>query len=60
MNSIELTENELKQISPGDGITLAGVMAIIVISIVAVICYRLFMSGSGSVAIPGGFKFTWK
>ena len=39
--------------------TIAAVMACLAAAIVAVICYRLFMSSSGSTTIPGGFKFTW-
>ena len=43
----------------GEGITLATVMAIAAIALMAVVVYRLFMSGKGSAAIPGGWKFSW-
>lgn len=43
----------------GEGITLAAVMAIAAIAVMAVVVYRLFMSGKGSAAIPGGWKFSW-
>jgi hypothetical protein len=59
-NTVELTFNELKEIRPGEAITIGAVMAILVTAIVAVIVYRLFMSNSGNATIPGGFKFEWK
>ncbi|MEG0977720.1 MAG: hypothetical protein RSD40_01245 [Bacilli bacterium] len=43
----------------GEAITIAGIMAILIISIIAVIAYRIFMSSKGSAQIPGGFKFSW-
>ena len=43
----------------GEGITLAAVMAIAAIAVMAVVVYRLFMSGKGNAAIPGGWKFSW-
>ena len=55
----ELTEKEMKEIVTGE-ITLAAVMAICAIAIVAVVVYRMFMSKEGSSTIPGGWKFTWK
>ena len=59
-NMIILTEEELENNKPGEAITVAAVMACLVASIVAVIIYKLFISGTGNVTIPGGFKFTWK
>lgn len=54
-----LTEKECKEIVTGE-VTLAAVMAICAIAIVAVVVYRMFMSKEGSSAIPGGWKFAWK
>ena len=54
-----LTNNQMSRIIAGEAFTIAAVMACLVTAIVAVICYRLFMSSSGSTTIPGGFKFTW-
>jgi len=54
-----LTEKECDQIITGE-ITLAAVMAICAIAIVAVVVYRMFMSKEGSSSIPGGWKFSWK
>jgi hypothetical protein len=59
-NTVVLTFNELKEIKPGEAISVAAVMAILVTAIVAVIVYRIFMSSSGEATIPGGFKFEWK
>ena len=54
-----LTTFEMAEINGGELFTIAAVMACLAAAIVAVICYRLFMSSSGSTTIPGGFKFTW-
>lgn len=54
-----LTKQEMAEIRGGEFFTIAAVMACLTAAIVAVICYRLFMSSSGSTTIPGGFKFTW-
>ena len=43
----------------GEGITLAAVMAVAAIAVMAVVVYRIFMSGKGSAAVPGGWKFSW-
>ena len=55
----ELTSQQCDQIVTGE-ITLAAVMAICAIAIVAVVVYKLFLSKSGSTDIPGGWKFVWK
>ena len=54
-----LSDEENKEIMTGE-ITLAAVMAICAIAIVAVVVYRMFMSKEGSSSIPGGWKFSWK
>ncbi len=55
----ELTMTEMMSIKGGEAITLTAVLAILAVAIVAVVCYRLFMSSSGSVTLPGGYKFNW-
>jgi hypothetical protein len=60
MNSISLTDEELDNIKVGEAITLAAVMAVLVISIITVVVYRLFVSKSSTVKIPGGWQFVWK
>ena len=55
-----LTKKECDEHKVGEGITLAAVMVIAAIAVMAVVVYRLFMSGKGSAAIPGGWKFTWQ
>ncbi len=60
MNRISLTENELNDIKVGEAITLAAVLAVMTIAILAVVVYRLFTSKSSSIKIPGGWSFTWK
>jgi hypothetical protein len=59
MNYIELTNQEMASHHVGEVITLATVMALIAVAIVAVVIYRLFISNKGSATIPGGWKFTW-
>lgn len=54
-----LTKEECDAQKVGEAISLTTVMAIAAIAVMAVVVYRLFMSGKGSAAIPGGFKFTW-
>ena len=54
-----LTNEECENHYVGEGITLATVMAIAAIAVMAVVVYRLFMSNKGSAAIPGGWKFSW-
>ena len=55
----KLTSQEASQIITGE-VTLAAVMAICAIAIVAVIVYKMFMSKEGSSTVPGGWKFSWK
>lgn len=54
-----VTDEELSCVKGGEAITLSAIMAILSIAVVAVIAYRLFLSGKGSATMPGGFKFTW-
>ena len=56
---VKLSDEECKEIITGE-ITLAAVMAICAIAIVAVVVYRMFMSKEGGASIPGGWKFNWK
>ena len=56
---IKLSDAETKQIVTGE-LTLAAVMAVCAIAIVAVVVYRMFMSKEGGASIPGGWKFSWK
>lgn len=55
-----LTTDEMSNIRPGEAITIAGIMAMVLAAVMAVVVYRLFRAGKGTVTIPGGFKFDWK
>ena len=55
----ELTKEELAEIKPGE-LTLAAVLTVLAVSLMAVVIYKLFMSKEGSSTVPGGWKFTWK
>lgn len=60
MNGLRiLSDSECSQVKGGEAITLAGVMAILAIAIIAVVCYRCFVSEKGTVKLPGGFQFEW-
>lgn len=50
---------ELKNHLIGEGITIAAIMTVVLAAILAVVVYRLFLSGKGGVTIPGGWKFSW-
>lgn len=56
----ELSLKESMDIRPGEVITITAVMAIVLAAVMAVIIYRLFRAGKGTVTIPGGWKFDWK
>lgn len=55
----KLTKIEQENFVTGE-VTLAAVMAICAIALVAVVMYKLFMSKEGSSTVPGGWKFSWK
>jgi hypothetical protein len=55
-----IPEEELSLIIGGEPVSLAAVMAVMIIAISTVIVYRLFMSSQGKAQIPGGFTFEWK
>ena len=56
----ELSQQDLMTLSGGEPVSLAAVMAVMIVAISAVIVYRLFLSSSGKATIPGGFQFEWK
>ena len=55
----ELSTKECDEIITGEAIALTTVMAVMAISLMAVIVYKLFTSKKGTTAVPGGWKFTW-
>ena len=59
MNGRELTLTARQAICPGEAIALTAVMAVLAISIIAVVVYRLLKSTKGSAKVPGGWTFTW-
>ena len=59
MELIPMSQEKMAMTKPGEAVTLASVMAVAAIAIVAVVVYKLFLSKKGSAAIPGGWKFTW-
>lgn len=59
MNARPLTENEMRQIHPGEALTLATVTLVFTVVILAVVAYKLFVSGKAKLELPGGYKFEW-
>ena len=60
MDRMPLSSCELESTKWGEAISLAGVMAIMVIAIITVVIYKLYTSGDGTVQLPGGYKFQRK
>lgn len=60
MDRIALSDLEMSKMFCGEAITLAAVLAILTISIVAIVVFKLYQSSDGSVTLPGGYKFTRK
>jgi hypothetical protein len=60
MKARQLEKSELQSIAPGEAMTLAAVLSILAISVMAIVCYRLFVSGKGSARLPGGWAFSWQ
>ncbi len=60
MGKKELSPERLREIRPGEAITLTAIMAILAIGIVAVVCYKLFKTDEGTVKLPGSFTFQWE
>ena len=60
MKAVQLEKSELQTLKPGEAMTLAAVLSILAISLMAIVCYRLFVSGKGSARLPGGWAFSWQ
>ena len=58
MNLVKLSDEELTNTKGGE-LTIASVMAVLIIGIVTVACYKLLKSNTGKTILPGGFTFTW-
>ena len=59
MNAIPLTSEALHASRPGEAITLATVTLVFTVVILAVVAYKLFVSGKAKLELPGGYKFEW-
>jgi hypothetical protein len=56
----QLSDAEALEVTGGEALTLTAMMAVLVIGIVAIVCYKLFMGRSGKTTLPGGFMFQWE
>lgn len=54
-----MKEEEALNVKGGEAVTLAGVLAVLAVSIIVVVCYRFFVSPKGKVTLPGGYEFQW-
>ena len=54
----KIQEKDLENIYVGEAITLSAVLAILAAAVIAVIVYKMFISGKGSAAL-GDWKFSW-
>lgn len=54
-----LNEQEMRNHEVGEALTVASVMAIAIIAVMAVVIFQLYRSKKGTAQIPGGWKFTW-
>lgn len=53
-----LSEEELTSIRPGEPLTLATVLVVFTVAILAVVAYKLFVTDKGKANLQG-FKFEW-
>ena len=60
MNGRELSAEECEKLIPGEALALTAIMAILAISIITVVVYRLLKSSEGSAKLPGGWAFSWE
>lgn len=56
----KLENVEMEVLKGGEALTLTMVIAVMSAALIAVICYRLFVSKAGSTTLPGGYRFEWK
>lgn len=60
MEGTLLNEAECLSIMPGEALSFAAVMAVLVIAVMAVVVYKLLRTKEGGVKLPGGWQFSWK
>jgi hypothetical protein len=60
MEGTVLSLAERQRILPGEALSFAAIMAVVVIAVMAVVIYRLWRGKEGGVKLPGGWQFTWK
>ncbi|MCQ2799515.1 MAG: hypothetical protein MJ228_01955 [Bacilli bacterium] len=60
MNGRSLTLKEREEICPGEALALTAVLAVLSISIISVVVYRLLKSRKGTAKVPGGWQFNWE
>ena len=59
MKDIPLTLEEQRAICPGEALSMATVLLVFTVVILAVVAYKLFTSPDAKITIPGGYKFEW-
>ena len=59
MEAVRMSMLEASQVRVGEAITLATVMTIFAVVVMAVIAYKFLFSTGGKATLPGGWKFEW-
>ena len=59
MNATPMSLSRQEEICPGEAISMATVTLVFTIVILAIVAYKLFLSGKAKVDVPGGWKFEW-
>ncbi|MCR5348313.1 MAG: hypothetical protein K6E59_01735 [Bacilli bacterium] len=59
MHVVPLSEKALHEDCPGEALTMATVTLVFTVVILAIVAYKLFMSGKAKLELPGGYKFEW-
>lgn len=59
MHVVPLSKEELESLRPGEVLTMATVTLVFTVVILAIVAYKLFMSGKAKLELPGGYKFEW-
>ena len=55
----ELSLFECHEVKGGEVISLTLVIAVLSISILTILVWKIYTSGEGSFSLPGGFKVQW-
>ena len=55
----ELSYAECKDITGGEVLSLTLIIAVLSVSILTILVWKIYTSNKGSFQLPGGFKVSW-